>query len=65
MAPDSLRRKYSPCSLRFVTVALPSGDHFSTKSAIHSLLVPLKAWVTGLPSESTSSKARFSGLAYR
>src|SRR6266545_5833591 len=64
-SPDSLRRKNSPCSLKLVTVELPSGAHFSTKSAIHSRLDPVKDCVTGLPDVSTSSNVRSRGEVRR
>src|SRR3954467_15835626 len=57
-SPDSLRRKYSPCSLRFVTVASPRGAHLTITSAIQSELRPLNAPLTGLPAASRSSKPR-------
>src|SRR3954449_2798283 len=59
-APDSSRRKYSPCSLRLVADALPLGAHLRTKSAIHVRLLPLNDWVV-----SRSVKPRSCGEAPR
>ena len=42
-------RKYSPCSLKLVRVALPSGAHFQIASATHTRVLPVRALRTTRP----------------
>ena len=42
-------RRYSPCSLKFVRVALPLGAHFQIASAIQTRVLPLNASSTWSP----------------
>src|SRR5579859_1851141 len=60
--PSSVRRKYSPCSLKFVEVELPFGAHFKIPLSAQRRLVPLKLFVT---SAVGSSNVRLLGLVRR
>src|SRR5438034_9879145 len=65
-SPFARCQKYSPCSLKFVRVALPSGAYFHTKSAIVVCVFPpndvcamLPAVSGSLPTRSTARVSRY------
>src|SRR6478672_10950166 len=60
MSPRSLRHRYSPCTLPFLSRVLPLGAHFHVKSAMATSLLPEKARLEGAPRASSSDHGRSS-----
>src|SRR5205085_10539268 len=61
--PLRVLRRYSPCTLRLVRVALPFGAHFQIASATHTRVLPLNALVSTLPLLSAATRRCASALA--
>src|SRR5512140_866709 len=61
--PSRVLRRYSPCSLKLVRVALPLGAHFHTPSAIHTRLLPVKNGLVTTPCASVASSDWSTALA--